>query len=517
MEAQHTDEGGKARRKPVWIIGLIALLLVAGAAALYYVHDRNQKSAVQQQAEAERQSILTSQVFRDGVVVGGVSLGGMTMEQAKAAVTQAEQAQLTAVSFKLTLDSNSYPVTAQDLGLSFDVDAVLKEAFALARQGTLEQLKAELADIKANQRKFDVAEAPGDAAVSAFAATLSQKLDKPAVDAEFKVLVDKSASDEVKKTSAYVEAAATTTPEQRFAYVPDQDGRVVDQQALKDALLAMVKSGTYKDMELPVKAEKAGVTLGDLQKKIVLRSSSFTSFGHSPYNRATRVFNLKKAVGILNGTVVQPGEVFSYNQTIGNRTYAGGWKPAPAIVGGRHEDQAGGGVCQISTTMYLSVLKSDLEIVSRQGHSERLSYAPGGLDATVDSGRIDFQWKNATSSPIYIFCWIDVQDKTIHFEFYGEPFPQDFDEIQLSSKHVGSLSPSGPMEYIVDPTLPVGVYIKRHSGSVWQSYATYMKNGVAVKTVDVDRTVYKAYAGVTVMAASEPSPAVSAPVTVPVP
>lgn len=518
MEA-HKEEGGRAGRKPIWLIGLIILLALAGA-VLYYMHTENQKQLAvqqQQQAEAERQSILNAQTFREGVQINGVAVGGMTMDQARAAVAQSEQALLEAVSFRLTLDGETYPVTAQDLGMTCDTEAKLQQAFGLARAGTLEELRSQLADIGARKPNYTIAAAPGEAAVKAFVASLAQKIDQPAVDAEFKVLVDKSASDEVKKTSAYVEAAATTAPGQRFTFVPDQDGRIVDQPALVQTLLSM--SHQYQDMQIPAKAVKANVTLADLQQKIVLRSSSSTSYGRSPYNRATRVFNLKKAVGIINGTVVQPGEAFSYNHTVGNRTYSGGWKPAPAIVGGRHEDQAGGGVCQISTTMYLGVLKGGLEVVSRQGHSERLSYAPGGLDATVDSGRIDFQWKNTTSAPIYIFSWIDTKEKTIHFEFYGEPFPQDFDEIQLSSKRVGSLSPDGPMQYIVDHTLPLGVYIKRSSGSVWQSYATYLKNGAAVKTVSVDRTVYKAYAGVTVVAAQQAfAPASpSAPVTIPVP
>jgi len=487
-----------AKKKVLLIAGLVILLLLMTAGFFYFDHQKREA-----QAEAERQSIISAQVFREGVSVNGVSVGGMTMEQAKAAAVESGRALLKAVSFSLTLGGESYPVTAEDLGLKFDTDSVLEQAFGLARdpESTLEQLRAELADIQENKRQYPLTAVPDEAAVNAFVASLAQKIDTPADDAQLQVLIDKNVSDEEKRSAAYVEAAATTTPERRFAFVPDRDGRAVDQAALAKTLLSMADTGAYQDAEIPVKTTKAGVTLADLQKKIVLRASSSTSYGHSPYNRATRVFNLKKAVGIINGTVVQPGEVFSYNDTVGRRTYAGGWKPAPAIVGGRTEDQAGGGVCQVSTTMYLSVLKADLGVVYRQGHSERLSYVDGGLDATVDSGRIDFQWKNTTGSPVYIFCWMDVKGKTIHFELYGEPFPQEFDEIRLSSKRVGTVPPPGPMQYVVDPALPLGVYIKRASGSVWQSYATYLKNGAAVKTVNVDRTAYKAYAGVTVVAA----------------
>ena len=488
----------KANKRTVWIVTVSLLLLAILAGVLY--------SEKLQQDKAKRLSIINADVFRDGVVIDSVPVGGMTKEQAKAAVERAQQDRQYAIAFQLTYNGKSYPANASAFAFTYDTEAVLTEAFSLARAGTLKELEAELSDISLNKRYYNTAATPDQKAVEAFVASLAKEVDTPAVDAQFKVLIDKSSgTEEEKKTSAYVLAAASTTPEQRFRYEPEQDGVSINQKALTQALLSMAQSGDYADLEIPVEPVKAKVTLADIKQQVVLRGSSYTSFNKSPYNRSTRVFNIKKAVGLINGTVLQPGEVFSTNDTLGHRTYGSGWKPAPAIVQGRTEDQAGGGVCQVSTTMYLSVLKSDLEVVYRQGHSGRLSYVDGGLDATIDSGRIDFQWKNNTSAPIYLFCWVDDSDKTVHFEIYGAAFPEEYDEIRLSSKRTGGVSPSGPMKYTVDKSKPAGykdVYVERKSGSTWQSYATYLKDGVEVKTVPVAKTKYRAYAGETIIGPS---------------
>ncbi|HWR24251.1 MAG TPA: VanW family protein [Feifaniaceae bacterium] len=485
----------KVKKRTVWIITAACVLLALLAGALY--------SEKLQRDEAERLAIINAEVFRDGVFIDGIAVGGMTKGQAKAAVEAAQREQEDAVSFQLTYGGKSHQADASAFAFAYDTEAVLDGAFSLAREGTLKELEEELSDISLNKRAYSTASVPDEKAVEAFVASLAEAVDTPAMAAQFKVLIDKtSATEEEKKKSAYVLAAASTTPEQRFRYEPEQDGVSVDRETLAQALLSMAQSGDYADMELPVEPVKARVTLADVKRQVVLRGSSYTSFNKSPYNRGTRVFNIKKAVGLINGTVLQPGEVFSANDTLGHRTYGGGWKPAPAIVQGRTEDQAGGGVCQVSTTMYLCVLKSGLEVVYRQAHSGRLSYVDGGLDATIDSGRIDFQWKNNTGTPVYLFCWVDDSDRTVHFELYGAPFPEEYDEIRLSSKRVGGISPSGPMKYTVDRSKPAGykeVYVARKSGSVWQSYAAYFKDGVKVKTVPVAQTKYRAYAGETII------------------
>ena len=123
----------------------------------------------------------------------------------------------------------------------------------------------------------------------------------------------------------------------------------------------------------------------------------------SPHtNNSNRNNNLKLACKALNGLVLYPGETFSYNQALGKRTTEKGYLPAGAYSSGEVVETVGGGICQVSSTLYFAVLKADLQIVSRTNHGMTVGYMPLGFDATVDWGLVDFKFKNNTDYPIRI-------------------------------------------------------------------------------------------------------------------
>jgi vancomycin resistance protein YoaR len=117
---------------------------------------------------------------------------------------------------------------------------------------------------------------------------------------------------------------------------------------------------------------------------------------------ANRKSNVKLSASSCNGKILMPGDIFSYNNTTGSRTSAAGYLPAPAYVGGRSEDEIGGGICQTSSTIYYAALNSNLKIVERHSHSYAVGYVPNGLDATVWYGSLDFRFENDTPYPIKV-------------------------------------------------------------------------------------------------------------------
>ena len=119
----------------------------------------------------------------------------------------------------------------------------------------------------------------------------------------------------------------------------------------------------------------------------------------------------------LNEKVVLAGNTFSYNQTLGERTVAAGYKNGKVYENGEVVDGLGGGICQVSTTLYNAILYANLEIVERRNHQFVPSYAGAGLDATVVYGSIDFQFKNTRSYPIKIQCSVD--KGICNFQIYG--------------------------------------------------------------------------------------------------
>lgn len=145
-----------------------------------------------------------------------------------------------------------------------------------------------------------------------------------------------------------------------------------------------------------------------------LISEFSTKYSQSQKDRTT---NLKLAAEKINGTVIMPGEVFSYNTVVGKRTIDAGYKEAKIYVNGEVVDGLGGGICQVSSTLYNAVLYANLEIVERRNHQFVPSYAGAGLDATVVYGSIDFQFKNTRNYPIKIQCSVD--RGICNFQIYG--------------------------------------------------------------------------------------------------
>lgn len=120
-----------------------------------------------------------------------------------------------------------------------------------------------------------------------------------------------------------------------------------------------------------------------------------------------RISNIKLACEEISGIEVKAGEIFSFNKETGKRSAENGYKNAPVMVDGEKSYGIGGGVCQVSTTIYLAALNADFEIVEHHNHSEHVAYAPVGKDATVVYGVKDLKIKNNTDSSIYIYTWIE--------------------------------------------------------------------------------------------------------------
>ena len=160
---------------------------------------------------------------------------------------------------------------------------------------------------------------------------------------------------------------------------------------------------------------EAETTLDDLKGYMFQdKLSSYSSPHTAIYNR-TR--NLELACEAINGTIINDGEIFSFNKIVGERTASKGYKAAAVYVSGDTEDQLGGGVCQVASTIYLCALLADLEIVERACHYFQVTYVPMGMDATVYWGSLDFQFKNNTGYPIRIDA--SVSDGKVHIAIYG--------------------------------------------------------------------------------------------------
>ncbi len=134
-------------------------------------------------------------------------------------------------------------------------------------------------------------------------------------------------------------------------------------------------------------------------------------------------YNVGLAAKMLAGTVIEAGQVFSMNETLGPRTREKGFREGPAYSGGRIIGVTGGGICKISTTLYNVAILANMEITERKPHGMLVPYVPPGQDATVSYGTIDFKFRNTTSKPLLI--WAEKIDNTLYMAFYGSIEPPE--------------------------------------------------------------------------------------------
>jgi vancomycin resistance protein YoaR len=208
---------------------------------------------------------------------------------------------------------------------------------------------------------------------------------------------------------------------------------------------------------------------------------------------ASRKHNVALTAQKINGIIVPPGEVFSFNQVVGDISRATGYQEAYIIQGGRTVLGDGGGVCQDSTTLFRAVLNSGLEIVERRAHAYRVGYyeqnAPVGLDATVYSPSPDFKFKNDTPAHILIQTQVDLSRNYLKFEIYGT---SDGRKATLSNFRLWGQTPPPPDLYVDDPTLPVG-QTKQIDWKAWGAKAAFDWQVVRSGETIHQKTFYSTY------------------------
>ena len=256
-----------------------------------------------------------------------------------------------------------------------------------------------------------------------------------------------------------VNAYYTTNP---YVVYPHENG--VDFNISVDEAKAMLND-VKDEYEIPLKYTAPSVTTNMIGTEAFpdLLAKFSTNYNARDTDRTT---NLRLAAEKINGTVLMPGETFSYNTVVGERTIAAGYKEAAMYQNGEVVDGLGGGICQISTTLYNAVLYSNLEIVERRNHQFVPSYAKAGRDATVVYGSIDFKFKNTRNYPVKILC--TVSGGVAKCEIYGLKENPDYD-VEITSRVTETTATSIKSE----------------------TYKTVRQNGQVISSERINKDTYK--------------------------
>ncbi|MPQ43186.1 VanW family protein [Clostridium tarantellae] len=296
--------------------------------------------------------------------------------------------------------------------------------------------------------------------------------------------------------------------------VDGKEGRKVNEEEMIKLIKESINGSLDKKTEVivPIEVTKPSINRDQLTK-IDGKIASFTSdYAHNSTNN--RAINVEIATNAINGTLLMPGETFSYNDIVGERTAARGFKNAATFVGDKVEDGIGGGICQVSTALYRAMMRAGIKSVQRSNHSMKTSYSPVGLDAVVAWGYLDYKFKNTYDFPIYIEG-ITTPDRKIVFDIYGNTADMDGKTYELIAGPVKKIEPS--IKKVNDPNLPKGKEEwekKPITGYNVSSYLITYKNGVEVDKQFIATDNYLKSDGVLKVGAME---AIPIPVPAPAP
>ncbi len=425
------------RNKKFLILFCVIAVVVVAAIAVTCVVLLNQHQEQQQQEHVQEVNkvLENTDTFFDGITVQGVDISGMTMEEATAAVTAVEASARPTIQLTMTYNGQNYVYDTDRFGFTYDTAQILEKAYAIGRTGTSEECYDAVQDLKENPVSYSITATLAEESVQAVVDDVAAQINVPMVNARA-VGVDfsKSGSD-------------------RFQFAEGTSGLAVDTNDLKaKADAALAKEDKVATLQVVANEVAPTLTVADMQPYV----QEICSFSTRSTNTSAGNHNMALALSFCNGTIVNPGETFSFCQTTGNSTNGSlGYVEAGVILNGKSDSDYGGGICQASTTLYGAVLRADLTIVERHNHSWPSSYVPIGQDAAVSYPGTDFQFRNDTNVPVFIQA--GMEGRTLTVTLYGYKSP-DYDYITISSQKTGTMptslgtgcTASGEKQYIKD-------------------------------------------------------------------
>lgn len=266
----------------------------------------------------------------------------------------------------------------------------------------------------------------------------------------------------------------------KFTFAEGENGKAVNEEKLKNDILARIAAGEYDAViTAEVKETAPEITAAQAREKFQ-RLGTYTTTTTANKDRNE---NVRLAAAALNGKIIQPGEEFSFNLTTGNRTTDKGYRPAGAYVNGVLVEEPGGGVCQVSSTLYNAVVFSGLKTTERHAHSYEPSYVTPGEDAMVSyDGHSGPDMKFVNNSKTAVGIKTSFSDQKLTISIYGNPILEEGVTLSMKSEKVKELDPPAPT-YEEDPTLQPGVEVEAKAatpGSRWVTNLITKKNGEVI-------------------------------------
>lgn len=442
--------------KKIKVLAVAAVLFAAGT---FFLTNENLVKA----------DVAKDTVIEEGVYIGGIDVSGMTAEEATTAV-DTYVAGLQEEWITLVGPKNTLRYQLKDLGLSAKTSVAVQEAVAVGNSGNLIKRFKALQDLEKENYVVDMG------------LSIDKQLTANKIYGKRSKIDIKAIDNGLKKENG------------KFVYVPGQEGNEVDIVTAVNELNAYIGS----DWEIAV-VEKPEFKLTSIisqprgteeQLSVVkdLLGSFTTNYKSSGWGRAK---NVENGAAKINGAILYPGDELSVYEMVNPFTKENGYELAGSYLNGETVESFGGGICQVSTTLYNAVLEAELEITQRYNHSMIVTYVDPAADAAIAGTYKDLRFKNNYDFPVFIegIC----KNRNITFNVYGVENRDANRKVDYVSEVVTVNDP--PTEFTLSASHPVGSFIQtrsKHIGYVAKLWKVVTVNGVEQEKTQVNKSTYKA-------------------------
>lgn len=345
----------KSKVKKYKIVGLVAIICVLGVSINYF----NKK-------------YIYTNVIAKNIFVEGIDVSNLTKEEAINYVNE----NVILGELQLNYNGETNVISPDEIDLKYNTSEVVEKAYNYTKTDSYFENVKRFFNLNKNSKNLEIKSLYNEN-------KLSEKIQN----------ISDSINVDMKNAKVYISDSGNISVSSATI------GKELDIASTKESIYDAIKNKDYKSIDLKVNIKEPKISTEAVKSVNTLLAEFSTKFSTKDSNRVTNVVLSAKAT---SDVLLMPGEEFSYNNLTGKRTASNGYKDAPVIINGKLEQDVGGGVCQVSSTLFNSVLYSGLDVTSRRNHSLKSSYVSIGRDAMVSDGGSDFRFKNPYSHPVYI-------------------------------------------------------------------------------------------------------------------
>ena len=485
IKEENKKQKNKKKRKIIYIVLGIIIFILAIMSVIFSLININNNDII------------------SGVSIKGINVSGMSKEEAKQNIEKVTKEKLLKT-IKLIDGDYKVDLNPKDIEASFNVDKAVEEAYNIGRDGNIIVNNYKILMAQLFKKDVNLDFTLNEERLLEIITDTSLKLPGTVVQLKREIynnIEDLNVGDKNLNIPTEIvepdpinleKIRAEIYKEPKDAYVTKNPTKVhthvngVDFAISMDEAKKIIKE-EKDEYVIPLKITLAKKTIADLgEEAFPDKLSTFTTrYDASNYNRST---NIELATKSINGTVIMPGEIFSYNKTIGRTTLEKGYKEGTAYVGGKVVPDVGGGICQVSSTLYNTALLANLEITERSNHLFETSYVSPSRDATVYWGSIDFKFKNTRTYPIKIVG--TAKNGVVKIDLYGIKEKEEY-EVVIDSDVISYIP--NETEYKKDPTLENGKKVVEQvgfNGCKSKGYRILKKNGTVISKTLLSTDTY---------------------------